>query len=112
MTEPLPRRVERSAAASPIGARRAARVLRVGFLASAANEATQQIIVGSPAADRPCEEPGVGAQISRICTAAGLPGLDCAATHIGGYFAAREALHSVQPSPGLTARRRVQSHGP
>jgi hypothetical protein len=29
-----------------------------------------------------------------------------------GYFAAQEALHGVQPSPGLTARRRGQSHGP
>jgi hypothetical protein len=38
-------------------------------------------------------------QITRICPIVALPRLACTTAQIGGYFAAQEALHSVQPSP-------------
>ena len=55
---------------------------------------------------KPCHaEPRLGRSASG-------PGDDWVADPNGGYFADREALHGVLPSPGLTACRRAQSHGP
>jgi hypothetical protein len=47
-----------------------------------------------------------------LCTITGAVLQILKTDQIGGYFTAREALHGVQPSPGLTACRRAQSHGP
>ena len=52
------------------------------------------------------------AQNSQIGTVLVVNGIWPAPIQNGGYFAAWEALQGMQPSPGLTARRRAQSHGP
>jgi hypothetical protein len=52
------------------------------------------------------------AQNAQICAAAISISVFPLAVHNGGYFAAREALYNVQPSPALTARTRAESHGP
>jgi hypothetical protein len=83
-----------SAAASPIGARRTARVLQVGFLASAAKEATQQIIAASGR-----RRPALRRARRR---GADLPHL----------YRRRSARDSIVPPPISAARRAVINSSP